>query len=72
MRFRAVYTVEAAWVMAICIGIVMASIMLAFHIYHETIHDIESHVKTEVDAPKRFRQIQAGQEMIEELLNKEK
>ena len=69
---KAVYTVEAAWVMSLCTTIVMASIMLTFHIYQETLADLQDVNKTVVDAPTRFRQIQLGKEIVEELTEKEK
>ena len=72
MRVRAVYTVEAAWVMAVCIGIVMASILLTFHIYEETVTQLEVNTKEVTDAATRFRQIQFGKELVDQITNKEK
>ena len=72
MKVRAVYTVEAAWVMAVCIGIVMASILLTFQIYKETVTELSQTTKEVVDASTRFRQIQLGTELIDTITNKEK
>ena len=72
MRARGVYTVEAAWVMAVCIGIVMASILLTFHIYKETVTELSETTKEVVDAATRFRQIQLGTELLDTIKNKEK
>lgn len=72
MRVKAVYTVEASMVMAVCIGIVMASILLTFHIYRETVTELTSTAKSVDDAATRFRQIQFGKEVLGTITNKEK
>ncbi|MBQ2532680.1 MAG: hypothetical protein II545_03470 [Lachnospiraceae bacterium] len=72
MRVKAVYTVEASMVMAVCIGIVMASILLTFHIYRETVTELVSTAKSVDDAATRFRQIQFGKEVLDTITSKEK
>lgn len=67
MRCKAVYTVEAAWVMTVCISVVMASILLSFHIYEETLQDLHANTKTVVDAASRFRQVQLGKELVNQI-----
>lgn len=72
MRVKAVYTVEASMVMAVCIGIVMASILLTFHIYRETVTELASTAKSVDDAATRFRQIQFGKKVLDTITSKEK
>lgn len=72
MRAKAVYTVEAAIVMAICIGITMASILFTFHIYEQTMTELATTAKTVDDAATRFRRIQFGKEVLDTITKKEK
>ncbi|MCR5641266.1 MAG: hypothetical protein K6G04_07945 [Lachnospiraceae bacterium] len=71
MKVSAVYTVEAAWVMAICIGIVMASILFTFHIYEETLLELQATTKTVTDGATRFRQVQLAEELVDTIKQKE-
>ncbi len=71
MRVKAVYTVEASIVMAICIGIVMASLLLTFNIYQQSLKELAETAKTVDDAATRFRQIQFGKEILDTITNKE-
>ena len=59
----AVYTVEAAWIFALCLFTIYATVALAFTLYHGSVEYIGAHAPAELHAAKTFRLLQAGKEI---------
>lgn len=67
---RGVYTVEAAWVISICIGIFAAAIILGFHIYSGALDYIGVTEPKIFDAALRFREISVGKDIVGAIFGK--
>ncbi len=65
MRVGASYTVEAAWVISICMLIMGSAIILSFRIYDNTLSYVKETSAAEFDAALRFREIDAGKDLID-------
>ena len=66
-KYDASYTVEATAIFGITIGILMAMIMLGFHIYHTYSEEIFSYEKKVEDPANTFRLISYGKDVLEEV-----
>lgn len=64
MYLKASYTVEAAFIMGICLLVIMVCLILGFTIYHETIEYMDATVVEDFDIVERFRQIHMGKDFV--------
>lgn len=70
MYLKASYTVEGSVIISLCIIVIGMCILLGFDIYKETMEYIENHPVAEFDSVTTFREIKAGQGIIEGVLNR--
>ena len=61
---KASYTVEASWVMSICIFIVFASLSTSMAMYKKAYLFLQETTVREIDAVPMFRRIALGKEII--------
>lgn len=63
MFLKAAYTVEAAFVVSICLFLLAGGILLSFQIYHESLRYIEETQGGITDVVQWFRLFSAGKEI---------
>ncbi len=61
---KASYTVEASWVMSICIFIIFSSLSLAIAMYKGAYDYLERTTVKEIEAVTLFRQVALGKEVF--------
>ena len=67
-RLRGSYTVEASLIVPILLFIIEMTIVLGFKIYSEGISYIEEVQPMEMQSVEMFRMLQAGQDIVEDLV----
>lgn len=70
MYLKASYTVEGSIIISLCILVIGMCILLGFDVYKETIEYIESHPISSFDPVKTFREIKAGQAVLDNFLQR--
>ena len=70
MRLKAVYTLEAAWVISICMLVIGSAIALSYHIYESSLNYVAETTPQEFDAALRFRELNAGKELFGDISDK--
>lgn len=70
MYLKASYTVEGSVIISLCIIVIGMCILLGFDVYKETMEYIETHPITSFDAVNTFREVKAGQGVLESFLNR--
>ncbi len=64
---KGVYTIEAAWIVSICLSIMAGGMILSVDIFNESVAYIRENRGEDMDAPKIFREIAAGKGIFEKL-----
>ena len=64
MRLKGVYTVEAAWVISICLMIMGGAIITSYQIYHSSLSYVRETAPKDFDAALRFREISVGKDIV--------
>ena len=62
--FEASFTVEASWVMVICLGIVMGVILLGYELFYDTMESVAGD-GMDIQAVSWFRMCSAGKELLQ-------
>ena len=69
MKMQGSYTVEAAAVFGLIMGIILLLFLLGFQIYHETLNEIYDCKDVIMEDPgENFRRFSLGKELLEEVL----
>ena len=68
MRLKEVYTVEAAWVMSICMIVIGGALITSYHIYDNSLSYVRETGPKEYDAALRFREISVGKDIVGSLM----
>lgn len=70
MYLKASYTVESSLVISICLIVIGMCILLGFELYKDSVSYIDTHPIKDIDAVRVFREIQAGEEIVDGLVNR--
>ncbi len=63
-EMKASYTVEASWVMSICMFIVFSSLTISIAMYKNAYAFVEGTTVKEIETVKMFRQIALGKDLM--------
>lgn len=70
MYLKASYTVESSLVISICLIVIGMCILLGFELYKDSVSYIDTHPIKDIDAVRVFREMQAGEEIVDGLVNR--
>ena len=70
-RRKAVYTVEAAWILSICLSIIGGGILFSFDLFQESVAYVRENGGKGICAPKTFREIAAAKGIFDKYILKE-